>query len=235
MREIVIDTETTGLDPRDGHRVVEVACVELHDFTPTGRHFHAYVDPERPMDPDAERVHGLSSAFLAGKPRFADAVVLHALVEFLGDADLVAHNAPFDRGFLEHEFSRAGHRGLGGRAWVDTLVLAQTRFPGAPNSLDALCRRYKLSLAEREKHGALVDARLLAQVYLELRGGRERSLDLRIVGASAVTGEERRQEHGSRPHPLAPRLTPAEAAAHASFVVAELGSAGLWRGLGVGA
>ena len=190
MREIVVDTETTGLDPRAGHRIVEIACVELHDYSPTGRWFHAYVDPERRMDADAQRVHGLTDAFLAGKPRFGEPAVLHAMVDFIADAPLVAHNAAFDRAFLEHEFALADHQAIFGRVWIDTLALAQARFPGAPNSLDALCRRFRLSLAEREKHGALIDARLLAQVYLELRGGRERTLDLRIA-AGAERGHRR--------------------------------------------
>ncbi len=228
MREIVVDTETTGLDPRAGHRVVEVACVELHDFSPTGRWFHAYVHPQRRMDADAQRVHGLTDAFLADKPAFADPAVLLAMVEFIADDPLVAHNAAFDRAFLEHEFALADHRGLEGRVWIDTLGLAQSRFPGASNSLDALCRRFRLSLAERERHGALIDARLLAQVYLELRGGRERSFELIVDGRGGEADVEGRPAYSPRPRPLGPRLTAAEAAAHADFVTRELGADSLW-------
>ena len=228
MREVVIDTETTGLDPRAGHRVVEVACVELYDFTPTGRSFHAYVNPARPMDPDAQRVHGLSDAFLAGKPRFAEAAVLHAFVTFIADAPLVAHNAAFDRAFLEHEFALADHRGMDARTWIDTLALAQGRYPAGPNSLDALCRRFRVSLAERERHGALVDAKLLAQVYLELRGGRERKLDLRITGALVERAEASVIAHPPRPGPLPARVSASEAAAHADFVRRELGLESVW-------
>ena len=163
-REIVLDTETTGLDPRTGHRLVEIACVELEDFLPTGRSFHRYVHPERDSDPEAERVHGLTSAFLADKPRFGEPHVCDALLEFIGEAVVVAHNAAFDRGFVNHELERAGRAGLPEARWVDTLPLAQKRFPGVHNSLDALCKRFKISLAEREKHGALIDAQLLAAV-----------------------------------------------------------------------
>src|SRR5271170_4177026 len=133
-REIVLDTETTGLDPRDGHRVIEIACVELHDYLPTGRHFHCYINPERDIDPDAERVHGLSRDFLSDKPVFAAAEVAHALMDFVGDAILVAHNAAFDRGFLNHELDRAGLPPVGEARWVDSLALAQQRFPGMYNS-----------------------------------------------------------------------------------------------------
>ncbi len=217
-REIVLDTETTGLDPRSGHRLIEIACVELEDCVPTGRSFHRYIHPERPIDPDAQRVHGLSLAFLSDKPRFAEAEVCEALLAFIGDAPLVAHNAGFDRGFINEELSRAGREGFPESRWVDTLPMAQRRFPGASNSLDALCRRFRISLLEREKHGALIDAQLLAQVYLELQGGRERALDLAPVGAvltAVVAGEVR---YGARPRPLAPRSTDAERLAHAAFV-----------------
>jgi DNA polymerase-3 subunit epsilon len=228
-REIVLDTETTGLDPRQGHRLIELACVELEDFVPTGRTFHRFIDPERDIDADAERVHGISRAFLAGKPRFADAEVAAAFLDFVGGAVLVAHNAAFDRGFLNAELELAGHGLLDDGRWVDTLALAQQRFPGMHNSLDALCRRYKISLAEREKHSALVDARLLAHVYLELKGGRERVLDLvegwrpNIVGAAGGAGA-----YGPRPRPLAPRITEAEIALHTAFVRDVLKEGALW-------
>ena len=228
-REIVLDTETTGLDPRQGHRVIEIACVELDDLTPTGRHFHCYIDPEREIDPDAQRVHGISNDFLIGKPRFADAQVAAAFLDFVGTAAVVAHNAGFDRGFINHELTLAGHPPTDEARWIDTLGLAQKRFPGLSNSLDALCKRFRISLAEREKHGALIDARLLAQVYLELRGGRERGLDLAQAAASGVGSMVAQAAYGARPRPLAPRLTPEEKAAHEAFVQSELKGA-LWIG-----
>ena len=226
-REIVLDTETTGLDPRSGHRVIEIACVELDDLLPTGRQFHCYINPERDIDPEAERIHGLSRAFLADKARFADPEICHALLEFIQDATLVAHNAGFDRAFVNHELDRAGLAIIAEHRWVDTLALAQKRFPGMFNSLDALCKRYRISLAEREKHGALIDTQLLAQVYLELRGGREAVLDL---AQSAVTDRKTTEtiSYGPRPRSLAPRLTAAESALHDAFVRTELRTLALW-------
>lgn len=230
-REIVLDTETTGLDPREGHRVIEIACVELRDYLPTGRHFHCYINPERDIDPDAERVHGLSRAFLSDKPVFAAAEVGLALLEFLGDAQLVAHNAEFDRGFLNHELGRAGLPTVGEQRWVDSLALAQSRFPGMYNSLDALCKRFKISLAEREKHGALIDAQLLAGVYLELRGGREITLDLKQAASRGVAQIVAQVIHGPRPRPLTARLTLAERAAHEAFVAQDLKGDVVWLSL----
>jgi DNA polymerase-3 subunit epsilon len=227
-REIVLDTETTGLDPREGHRVIEIACVEIDDLTPTGQTFHCYIDPERDIDPDAQRVHGISKAFLEGKPRFADPEVAGAFLDFVGEATLVAHNAGFDRGFLNHELELASLTALPEARWVDTLALAQKRFPGMYNSLDALCKRFKVSLAEREKHGALVDARLLAQVYLELRGGRERALDLDPRASREAGQAVEKAAYGARPRALISGLTAEEAAAHAAFVLAELKADAVW-------
>jgi DNA polymerase-3 subunit epsilon len=228
-REIVLDTETTGLDPRTGHRLVEIACVELEDLLPTGRTFHRYVHPDREIDPDAERVHGISLASLADKPRFHEPEVCDAFIEFVGDAAIVAHNAPFDRGFVNAELQRA-NRGLIGEArWIDTLPLAQKRFPGMHNSLDALCKRYKISLAERDKHGALIDAQLLAAVYLELNGGRERGLDLSVKAQRGAEVAVVQAVYGARPRPLAPRSTEAERAAHAAFINGALKDAAIWR------
>jgi DNA polymerase-3 subunit epsilon len=209
-REVVLDTETTGLSPRYGHRVIEIACVEIEDFVPTGRNFHAYVHPERDIDPDAERVHGISLAFLEGKPRFADPEVAEALEAFVGDASLVA---------------LAGRKTFPERRWIDTMALAQQRYPGMHNSLDALCKRLRISLVEREKHGALIDAKLLAHVYLELRGGRERALDLSGAEARALAGQ--RPAYGPRPRPLAPQITELERMAHEIFIATELKGA-LW-------
>lgn len=227
-REIVLDTETTGLDPRQGHRLIEVAAVELADLMPTGRHFHCYINPERDIDADAERIHGLSRAFLSDKPVFAEAQVAAALLDFIGDAPIVAHNAAFDRGFLNHELDRAGMALLPEPRWIDSLAIAQKTFPGAYNSLDALCKRFKISLADRALHGALVDAQLLAGVYLELRGGREARLDLSPTVAKTLGGTAGPVTHGPRPRPLTPRLTEPERAAHALFIAAELKGKSLW-------
>jgi DNA polymerase III subunit epsilon len=228
-REIVLDTETTGLDPRGGHRLIEIACVELDDLIPTGRSFHRYIHPERDIDPDAERVHGISLASLAGKPKFGDADVVEAFLEFVAGDTLIAHNAAFDRNFVNAELERLGRAALPDGRWIDTLAMAQKRFPGMYNSLDALCRRFKISLSERDKHGALIDAKLLATVYLELRGGRERGLDL----AAAATRERAdaasiRGAYGPRPRPLAPRSTEDERAAHAAFVQRALKDGAVW-------
>ena len=213
-RSILFDTETTGLDPLSGDRVVEVAAIELENDLPTGRHFHRFVDPGRDIPEDATRVHGLTRADLAGKPRFAE--IAAELCAFFGDAPLVAHNAPFDFGFLNAEFARAGLASLALDRMVDTLVLAKTRYPGLPNSLDALCRRFAIDLSARTTHNALLDCKLLAEVYVELTGGRQRGLSLVDAGddaaiaiAYAATG------------PRTPRLvvpTAAELTAHAGFL-----------------
>ena len=240
-REIVLDTETTGLDPRTGHRLIEIACIELEDYLPTGRHFHRYMHPDREIDPEAEKVHGISLKSLADKPRFHHPDVCDALIDFVGDAPLIAHNAGFDRGFVNHELNRIGKPILIEQRWIDTLPLAQKRFPGMYNSLDALCKRFKISLSEREKHGALIDAQLLAAVYLELRGGKERGLDfsqparghgaepIRVIEAVTVA----KVNHGPRPRALAMRSTEAERQAHEAFVRATLKSSAIWARFGV--
>ena len=231
-REIVLDTETTGLDPRTGHRLIEVACLELEDFVPTGKSFHRYIDPGRAIDPEAQAVHGISIDFLKGKPRFEE--VCEEFLEFVAEAPLIAHNAGFDRNFVNCELELAGRRLLPESQWIDTLRMAQLRFPGMYNSLDALCKRFKISLAEREKHGALIDCRLLAAVYLELSGGRERGLDLTAkTVAVAIAAAAERNAYGPRPRPLEPRSTEAERAAHLEFVK-DLKVGGLWAALGVG-
>jgi DNA polymerase-3 subunit epsilon len=230
-REIILDTETTGLDPRD-HRVIEIACVEIEDFIPTGRTFHRYVNPERLIEADAERVHGISNAMVASKPRFSDPDICDAFLEFVEGAAIVAHNAAFDRGFVNAELGRASRSLVPDSRWVCTYQLAQKRFPGMYNSLDALCKRYRISLAEREKHGALIDAKLLASVYLELQGGRERPLNFSLESAaSAVAAAISRPAYGPRPRPLAPLSTTDERAAHASFVAKVLKDAALWARL----
>ncbi len=173
-RSVLFDTETTGLDPLTGDRVIEVACLELMRDLPTGCSFHRFIDPERDIDPEASRVHGLTRADLRGKPRFAE--IADELLAFLGDDPLVAHNAPFDFGFLDAELARLRRPALDRERMVDTLAMAKARFPGLPNSLDALCRRFGIDLSERTSHNALLDCRLLAQVYIELTGGRQRGL-----------------------------------------------------------
>ena len=231
-REIVLDTETTGFEPHLGHRLVELAALEIEDFIPTGRSFHIYIDPERDMPPEAEKVHGLSADFLRGKPKFADPEFAQAFLDFVGDAPLVAHNAGFDRAFLNWELNTIGMAPLPEGRWVDTLALARLRFPGMHNSLDALCKRFKISLSEREKHGALIDARLLAAVYLELKGGRERTLELVAETQIAAFGTLRENAYGPRSRPLAPRSTETERAAHAAFVLNHLKSE-MWKKHGV--
>jgi DNA polymerase-3 subunit epsilon len=233
-REIVLDTETTGFEPTMGHRLVEIACLEIDDFIPTGRTFHVYIDPCRDMPAEAERVHGLSAAFLKGKPKFEHPEVCEAFLEFVGDAPLIAHNAGFDRAFVNHELKVVNRVELHESRWVDTLALAKRRFPGMHNSLDALCKRFKISLSEREKHGALIDAKLLAAVYLELKGGRERRLELTATAeAVGMVHAATQNAYGVRPRPLAPRSTDAERALHASFVRDELKSDELWGKFGL--
>jgi DNA polymerase-3 subunit epsilon len=224
MREIVIDTETTGLDPDAGDRIIEIGAVELVNHVPTGRTFHRYVNPQRDVPQEAFAVHGLSNAFLADKPLFAD--IAGELAEFLGDARLVIHNAAFDMKFINAELGWTGRPPLPWSRAVDTLELVRRRFPGAPGSLDALCRRFGIDNSGRLKHGALLDSELLAEVYLELIGGRQPGLTLTVVvSGDAASGG---WAPPPRPRPLPPRLTAAEAEAHARFV-AELGEAALWR------
>ncbi len=231
-REIVLDTETTGLDPKKGDRIVEIACIELYDYLPTGRHFHCYINPERDMPAEAEKVHGLSEAFLADKPLFGHADVAPAFLDFIGEASLIAHNAAFDRSFINHELGRAGLDPIHHGRWIDTLPMAQKRFPGLRNSLDALCQRFKISLAEREKHGALIDTKLLAEVYLELCGGREKSLDFTLpTTVDAADGAVALNAYGLRSRPLAPRVTDAERAAHEDFILIELKGSMMWEAL----
>jgi DNA polymerase III subunit epsilon len=232
-REIVLDTETTGFEPHLGHRMVEIACIEIEDFIPTGRSFHTYIDPERDMPPDAERVHGLSSAFLTGKPKFAEASVVEAFLTFVGDAPIIAHNANFDRAFVNHELGLCGREALPEARWIDSLGLARVRFPGMPNSLDALCKRFKISLAERDLHGALIDARLLASVYLELKGGRERRLELATVSMVTAVSAAKQAAYGPRTRPLAPRSTEAERATHAAFILDSVKNDALWKRFGL--
>jgi DNA polymerase-3 subunit epsilon len=212
MREIVLDTETTGLDPTAGHRIVEVGCLELVNHMPTGRVFHRYINPERDMPAEAFAVHGLSEQFLSGHPVFA--AIAGDLVEFLEDSPLVIHNAEFDLKFLNWEFRQLERPPLAKDRAIDTIQIARRRFPGAPASLDALCRRFAIDNSARDKHGALLDAELLADVYLELIGGREPGLQLSGSGRQTRAVGAPRQKRDARPH--AP--TEEEQAAHDAFV-----------------
>jgi DNA polymerase III subunit epsilon len=225
MREIIFDTETTGLDPYQGDRLVEIGCIELVNRFPTGKTFHAYFNPERDMPEGAFKVHGLSIEFLRDKPLFAEKA--EELIAFLGDAQLVAHNAMFDLGFLNAELDRAGHPGVARERLIDTLLLARRKHPGGSNRLDDLCVRYSVDNSRRTKHGALLDAELLAEVYVELIGARQASLVLSQTVTPAVTTGTITIIR-ERTVPLAPRLSEEERAAHRSFI-ATLGEAAIWR------
>lgn len=197
LREVVLDTETTGLDPRSGHRIIEIGCLELVNFIPSGEVFHTYVNPERGVPRGAFEIHGLSGGFLKQHPVFSDIVEL--FMGFVGDSPLVIHNASFDLGFLDTELNRLGMPPLQNNKIIDTLALARLKFPGSPASLDALCKRFQINRANRIKHGALIDAKLLAAVYLELIGGKQRDL---------VLGGEGQPAEASSHHPRTPRKTP---------------------------
>ena len=218
MREIVFDTETTGLDPAKGDRLVEVGCIEMINRVSTGRTFHAYFNPDRTMPMEAEAVHGLSDAFLADKPRFHERVV--ELIEFIGDSPLVAHNATFDFGFLNAELAICGHEAVSLERMIDTLQIARRRHPGAKLSLDALCSRYGIDRSHRTLHGALLDAELLAQVYVELTGGRQIGLELAASDVVEAVIELRRSPARKREF-RAPRPHDAsleELARHTAFL-----------------
>ena len=226
MREIVLDTETTGFDPTSGDRIVEIGAVELRNLMPTGRTYHQYINPERDMPQEAFAVHGLSTEFLADKPVFAK--IAQEFLDFVGDAKLVIHNAAFDMKFLNAELGWVKKPSLPWAQAVDTLDIARRRFPGAQNTLDALCRRFGVDNSGREKHGALLDSELLAEVYLELMGGRQPDFSLSVVHSSASGGAGGDWRPGPRPRPLPSRLTEAEREAHAAFIAA-LGAPALWN------
>lgn len=228
MREIVLDTETTGFEPSEGHRIVEIGAVELFNHLPTGKTYHQYLNPERLMPKEAFEVHGLGDDFLRDKPLFAN--VARAFLDFVGDSQLVIHNAAFDMKFLNAELARAGMPPLPFARATDTLMISRQKFPGSPASLDALCRRFGVDNSGREKHGALLDSEILAEVYLELVGGRQPDF-----GLSPEQQRTRSEAHPTeaawraRPRPVAlpPRLSGDEAAAHMDFV-ARMGAAALW-------
>ncbi|WP_068310881.1 DNA polymerase III subunit epsilon [Polycladidibacter hongkongensis] len=220
MREISFDTETTGLNPLDGDRLVEIGGVELINFVPTGRVYHVYINPERDMPEEAYRVHGLSEEFLRDKPKFAE--VAQDFLDFVGDGRLVIHNAPFDMGFINMELGRIGKSPIPNTQVLDTLKMARRKFPTGSASLDALCNRFGIDNSKRTKHGALLDAELLAEVYLELNGGKQKALilgdDDTDGGLSGEGGSFQRKPAIQRPSPLPSRLSAAEAEAHIAFI-----------------
>jgi len=230
MREIIFDTETTGLRPEDGERIIEIGAVELENRFPTGRTFHVYINPDgRAVHPDALRVHGITDGFLAGKPLFHE--IAEQFLAFAAEADLVAHNAAFDMGFINTELARLKKQPIAPERVVDTLQLARRKHPMGPNSLDALCARYGIDNSHRTKHGALLDAELLAEVYIELNGGKQAALILetaevteRMPAMDSLSPSTRRQ----RPNPLLPRQDAASEERHAEFV-ATLGDAAIWK------
>lgn len=242
MREIVLDTETTGFEPSEGHRIVEIGAVELYNHLPTGRTYHQYINPERSMPKEAFEVHGIGpdllqppeppkpgSVILRDKPVFK--LIGQAFLDFVGEAKLVIHNASFDMKFLNAELEWAGLPGLPNKRAIDTLMMARNKYPGSPASLDALCRRFGIDNSAREKHGALLDSEILAEVYLELIGGRQPDLVLGATmaaqgGGPSSSGSEWRPR--PRPQPLPPRITSAEQEAHTAFV-GKLGDAAIWN------
>ncbi len=223
-REIAFDTETTGFDANGEDRITEIGCVELVDLIPTGREWHSYVNPERDIPERVTEITGLTQAFLQDKPLFHE--IAEDFLDFVGDHPLVAHNAGFDRSFINAELQRAQYQPLPTPRFIDTLVLAREKFPGARNTLDALCQRFEISLASRSKHGALVDAHLLAKVYLELKGGKARTLDLQSDQGdveSIISAVRKRKT------PLAPLLSEEEKAQHDIFIKNVLGEKALWN------
>jgi DNA polymerase-3 subunit epsilon len=226
MREIVLDTETTGFDAQGADRIVEIGCVELVNHIPSGREWHVYIDPERDMPQAAYEVHGLSTEFLKGKALFA--AVAEDFLEFIEADRLIIHNASFDIGFLNAELERAGIPLLQFDRVLDTLALARRKHPGAQNSLDALCKRYGVDTSDRTKHGALIDSHLLAGVYIELIGGHQSALELATSAQASSALQKASGSAAQRPETLAPRLTDDEMDAHKTFV-ATLGPAAFWH------
>jgi len=227
MREIVLDTETTGFEPSEGHRIVEIGAVELVNHLKTDRNFHVYLNPERPMPKEAFAVHGLGDDFLRDKPLFRHRA--RDFLDFIGDAKLIIHNASFDMKFLNAELKAAGLPLIPNDRAIDTLAMARSKFPGSPATLDALCRRFGIDNSMREKHGALLDSEILAEVYLELIGGRQPDLVLAPNPSAQQTRSSDPEDWRPRPRPTAlpSRITEAEAAAHQAFV-AKLGDGAIW-------
>jgi len=217
LREIVLDTETTGMEPAEGHRLIEIGCVELINQVPTGRTFHTYIDPERDVPADAVAVHGITAEKLRGKPVFSQVYI--ELLEFIGDAKLVIHNAAFDMKFINAELASVGHAAIPQKQVTDSLLTAREKFPGSPASLDALCRRFSIDLSGRELHGALLDAQLLAAVWLEMMGGRQHGLGLggpQVTENVSISVAAQKNRPFREPRPHAPSAE--ELAAHAKLV-----------------
>lgn len=227
MREIILDTETTGLDPKRGDRLVEIGCIELYNRIPTGREYHCFINPEREVPIEAENVHGLSSEFLRDKPLFAH--VADDFLAFVGDDPLIIHNAQFDVNFLNFELAMLGKTQLTFERVVDTLALARRKHPAGPNTLDALCKRYAIDNSQRTKHGALIDCLLLAEVYVELLGERQAALGLQSASQAAAVTQQRGARHAAerRPHPLQSRLDGEAYARHRTYIE-EMGSKAVW-------
>jgi DNA polymerase III subunit epsilon len=227
LREIILDTETTGLDPKKGDRLIEIGCVEIFNRMPTGREYHCFINPEREVPVEAQNIHGISSDFLRDKPLFGK--VAKEFLDFVGDDTLVIHNAQFDVTFLNFELERAGHETIMMDRVVDTLAIARRKHPAGPNNLDALCKRYGIDNSKRTKHGALVDSLLLAEVYIELLGERQSALLLQSAGAAnaprAIRGGKRQAQ--VRPVPLAARVTAEIVAAHRVYIE-KLGAKAVW-------
>jgi DNA polymerase-3 subunit epsilon len=226
MREIVLDTETTGLDPLRGDRLVEIGCIELLNSIPSGQTFHRYLNPQRAVPEEAFKVHGLSAEFLADKPLFAD--VIDDLLAFIGDAPLIIHNASFDIGFINAELDRCGRGAIARERLIDTLMLARRKYPGGSNRLDDLCARFGIDNSRRTKHGALLDAELLAEVYLELIGARQAQLGLVSATLAPAAATQSSRSIRVRPFALLPRLSDAERAAHGALI-ATLGAKAIWN------
>ncbi len=227
MREIIFDTETTGLDPKGGDRLVEIGCLELINHIPTGHTFHTYINPERPVPADAVKIHGLDDKFLADKPVFA--AIVDDFLAFVGDGTLIAHNATFDMGFINAELTRVGRAVITNDHVIDTLILARRKHPAGPNSLDALCSRYQIDTSRRTFHGALLDSELLAEVYIELIGGRQAALGLgEQVESQTIAAPPRAAVPSERPVPRRFKINADEIAAHGSVVEA-IGEKALWH------
>ncbi|KCZ54380.1 hypothetical protein HY29_14615 [Hyphomonas beringensis] len=226
IREIAFDTETTGLNPADGDRVIEIGAVEMNNHIATGRTFRVLINPKRSVSEDTVRITGLTDEHLKDAPYFEHPEVVDAFLEFLGDATIVAHNAGFDRGFINMELERCGRPPIPEERWIDTAAMARKKYPGAPASLDALCRRYDISLESRTFHGALLDSQLLASVYLELLGGRARAFSFET--AEEMDFGSRKRTAKQRPQPLASQITEEERAAHEAFI-ASLGDDAIWK------
>lgn len=229
LREVVLDTETTGLDARNGDRLIEIGCVEIVNRIPTGVEYHAFICPEdREVHPEAFQIHGISTEFLRDKPVFAH--VVDEILAFLADSPLVIHNAPFDAGFINMELGRVGRPLIARDRLVDTLEIARRKHPAGPNTLDALCKRYGVDNSKRTKHGALMDSLLLAGVYVELLGERQTTLQLATRGPSTVVRSAARSVAMPRPAPLPARMTEEDVAAHQTFVEG-LGDKAIWKRL----